>query len=272
MNLGGWLVLEPWIKPSLFTQFALEDEVKDQWTFCEKLGKAECKKQLEEHWDTWLTKDDLQGAGRGRHQPRAHPSRLLDTGRRQGRRAVGDGRPGLPGARSALDERGGPARHTRPALCCRAVRTASTTAAAWARCTSPTARLPVTAASPTPTSSERCAHIDALTKHFSADEYAGTVVGIEPVNEAFVSIPLEIVKDYYVQQSYEAVKKYGDLAVVIGDSFRFGSWGDFMFPPHYRHVWIDTHIYQVFDAYRLSLQHRSSTCSRRARSTSPRWP
>jgi len=36
-----------------------------------------------------------------------------------------------------------------------------------------------------------------------------------------------------------------------------------MFPPHYRHVWIDTHIYQVFDNYRLSFtweQNLSQTC------------
>lgn len=104
--------------------------------------------------------------------------------------------------------------------------------------------------------------IDALTQHFAATEYKGTVVGIELVNEAFITIPIEIVKDYYLQ-GYERVKKYGDLAVVIGDSFRFGSWDDFMFPPHYRHVWIDTHIYQVFDLYRLSFtwqQHLDQTC------------
>jgi hypothetical protein len=54
-----------------------------------------------------------------------------------------------------------------------------------------------------------------------------------------------VVKDYYLQ-GYEIVKQYGDtMAVIIGDSFRFGAWNDFMFPPHYRHVWIDTHIYQV---------------------------
>jgi glucan 1,3-beta-glucosidase len=87
-------------------------------------------------------------------------------------------------------------------------------------------------------------------------------VAIELVNEAFVTIPIEVVKDFYLQ-GYSRVKKYGDLAVVIGDSFRFGSWNDFMFPPHYRHVWIDTHIYQVFDMYRLSFtwdQHLDQTC------------
>jgi glucan 1,3-beta-glucosidase len=102
-----------------------------------------------------------------------------------------------------------------------------------------------------------------LTSHFSTDEFSGTVVGIELVNEAFVTIPIEVVKDYYLQ-GYEIVKQNGDtMAVIIGDSFRFGAWGDFMFPPHYRHVWIDTHIYQVFDLSRLSMtwsQHITQTC------------
>ena len=102
-----------------------------------------------------------------------------------------------------------------------------------------------------------------VTAHFSQKEFAGTVVGIELVNEAFVTIPIQVVKDYYLQ-GYEIVKANGDnMAVIIGDSFRFGAWNDFMFPPHYRHVWIDTHIYQVFDSSRLSMtwsQHLTQTC------------
>ena len=142
-----------------------------------------------------------------------------------------------------------------------------------------------------------------LTAHFSQLQFADTVVGIELVNEAFVTIPIEVVKDYYLQ-GYEIVKQVsrqrnrlagseaitrctmkvrctsltvrlvfcvllspfqnGDtMAVIIGDSFRFGAWNDFMFPPHYRHVWIDTHIYQVFDTARLSMtwaQHQEQTC------------
>ena len=261
VNLGGWLVLEPWIKPSLFTQFALEDGVRDQWTFCETLGKAECKKQLEEHWDTWLTKEDLKALAEGgiNHvripvgywilgdvkddEPwvtgdLAYLERGLRWMSEVGLHAILDLHC-VPGSQNGFDNSGRMGE----------VHFADSETASSGRVTYPNI-------------DRALRTIDALTKHFSADEYKGTVVGIEPVNEAFVSIPLEIVKDYYVQ-SYENVKKYGDLAVVIGDSFRFGSWGDFMFPPHYRHVWIDTHIYQVFDAYRLSFtpqQHLQQTC------------
>jgi len=37
VSLGGWLVLEPWIMPSLFQQFTHLGglHVEDQWTFCQ---------------------------------------------------------------------------------------------------------------------------------------------------------------------------------------------------------------------------------------------
>ena len=41
VNLGGWMVLEPWITPSLFYQFLGGDETDtamDHYSFCEKLG------------------------------------------------------------------------------------------------------------------------------------------------------------------------------------------------------------------------------------------
>ncbi len=34
VNLGGWLLLEPWITPSLFEAIG-DPNVKDEWTFCE---------------------------------------------------------------------------------------------------------------------------------------------------------------------------------------------------------------------------------------------
>lgn len=71
--------------PSLFEQFDPALDVKDQWGFCETLGKEEAKRlafmvyficvwialhcrthadtvyyrQLEHHWETWVTEDDV---------------------------------------------------------------------------------------------------------------------------------------------------------------------------------------------------------------------
>ena len=67
--LGGWLVIEPWITPSLFYQFlgASErwgDDAKnrvglDPFSFCTALGKEEANRQLRRHWETWLKEEHI---------------------------------------------------------------------------------------------------------------------------------------------------------------------------------------------------------------------
>ncbi len=60
VNLGGWMVLEPWITPSLFYQFLGKDEnttAVDIHSFCKVLGPEEGNKQLKRHWDAWVTQD-----------------------------------------------------------------------------------------------------------------------------------------------------------------------------------------------------------------------
>ena len=60
-NLGGWLVLEPWITPSLFYRFlgkTKSDGVGvDSYTFCEALGPHEGNKVMKAHWESWVTED-----------------------------------------------------------------------------------------------------------------------------------------------------------------------------------------------------------------------
>jgi glucan 1,3-beta-glucosidase len=69
VNLGGWMVLEPWITPSLFYQFlgnTNDSAAFDMYTFCDVLGPEEGNRQLQRHWDAWLTQDiikDLAGSG-----------------------------------------------------------------------------------------------------------------------------------------------------------------------------------------------------------------
>ena len=63
VNLGGWMVLEPWITPSLFLQFLGNDEYStglDMHSFCQVLGPAEGNKQLQRHWKTWVTEAIIQ--------------------------------------------------------------------------------------------------------------------------------------------------------------------------------------------------------------------
>lgn len=62
-NLGGWMVLEPWITPSLFYQFLGRGEGEaafDTYTFCEVLGPKEANRQLRNHWETWVTEEIIE--------------------------------------------------------------------------------------------------------------------------------------------------------------------------------------------------------------------
>ncbi|OWB63271.1 hydrolase activity, acting on glycosyl bonds protein [[Candida] boidinii] len=68
VNLGGWLLLEPYITPNLFWNATddpsnrdNEDEVPiDEYHYCEKLGKEEAEKRLQEHWSTWIVEEDIK--------------------------------------------------------------------------------------------------------------------------------------------------------------------------------------------------------------------
>ncbi len=76
VNLGGWLVLEPWITPTLFFQFlgkdvkavgieehegevGQDDIAMDMHSFCIALGSEEANRQLRAHWRTWVTERDI---------------------------------------------------------------------------------------------------------------------------------------------------------------------------------------------------------------------
>jgi len=55
VNLGGWLVLEPWITPSLFEGGTAVDE----YTFTQNLGKELAQNRLNAHWSSWITRADF---------------------------------------------------------------------------------------------------------------------------------------------------------------------------------------------------------------------
>ena len=59
VNLGGWLVLEKWMTPSLFEGL----EATDETTWCVELG-AEAPARLRAHWDHFITRDDFEWLAR----------------------------------------------------------------------------------------------------------------------------------------------------------------------------------------------------------------
>ena len=54
VNLGGWLVLEKWMTPSLFAGL----EATDETTWCAELGR-DAPARLRAHWDRFITREDF---------------------------------------------------------------------------------------------------------------------------------------------------------------------------------------------------------------------
>jgi glucan 1,3-beta-glucosidase len=57
VNLGGWLVLEKWMNPNVFTGAFADGQIRDQFTFDAANGAAEA---LQKHWDTFFTEEDVK--------------------------------------------------------------------------------------------------------------------------------------------------------------------------------------------------------------------
>lgn len=60
MNIGGWLVLEPWITPSIFNNLDPALGIVDEYTLTQKLGSQRALQILRPHWDSWCTFADFQ--------------------------------------------------------------------------------------------------------------------------------------------------------------------------------------------------------------------
>ena len=68
-NMGGWMVLEPWITPSFFYRFLgktrSEGVGMDSHSVCESLGD-EANAVMRSHWDNWYKAEDFKAmADRG---------------------------------------------------------------------------------------------------------------------------------------------------------------------------------------------------------------
>ncbi|KAL7007043.1 hypothetical protein EMMF5_003269 [Cystobasidiomycetes sp. EMM_F5] len=57
VNLGGWLVTEPWITPGIYDDAG--PGVIDEFTYGTKFGSVEASNRLRPHWDTWIVEDDI---------------------------------------------------------------------------------------------------------------------------------------------------------------------------------------------------------------------
>ena len=227
VNLGGWLVLEKWITPSLFAGIQAEDE----FTFSQTLGKEKAATLLQHHRETWITDDDFKWlATHGINSVRlpvgywvaeenppfitglATMDRAFKAAKANGLSVLLDLH-GLPGSQNGWDHSG-----RKGAL-------------GWH------------------TSKENIDHslhvIENLAVHCKDFD---NLLGIELVNEPREEVPLDILQSYY-REGYARIRKHLSherAAVVIHDGFRPHQWADFMPRADDNNVLLDTHLYQCF--------------------------
>ncbi len=227
VNLGGWLALEKWITPTVYSGTRAVDE----YTLCQVLGKAKASDRLKRHRETWITADDFQWlAAHGinavrlpigygvaeENAPFIIGTETLDWAFRTAS-AHGIGilfdLHGVPGSQNGWDHSGRQGTlgwHTSKENIDHSLRIVNDLAA-------------------------RCKRYDNL-------------IGFELLNEPRWDVPLEIIKRFY-QEAYHRVRDHiapDQAAVVIHDAFRPHDWANFMREPEYVNVFLDTHPYQCF--------------------------
>ncbi|SCU82746.1 LAMI_0C00716g1_1 [Lachancea mirantina] len=245
VNIGGWLLLEPYITPSLFEAFRTSDSSDegipvDEYHFCQQLGYDTAESRLVQHWNSWYTEQDFQNmAGSGLNFVRipigywafkmldsdpyvsGYQEALLD-------KAIGWARDnnlkvwvdvhGMPGSQNGFDNSG-----LRDSY-------------SWlSDSTNYNLSLEV---------------IEYVLEKYSRDEFLDTVIGVELVNEPLGPVlDMDKLKEYYAY-GYNYVRNTlgRNQDVIIHDAFQpfhywdatltdsDGDWG----------VVVDHHHYQVF--------------------------
>ncbi|KAF7178776.1 hypothetical protein CNMCM7691_007595 [Aspergillus felis] len=229
VNIGGWLVLEPWITPSIFDNAG--DAAVDEWTLTATLGQDQAKAVLSQHWSTFITQDDFHQIARA-GEPYVdgqleHLDNAISWARDAGLKVVIDLH-GAPGSQNGFDNSG---------------RKGSI---AWQQGNTVTQTMDA---------------FRALAERYLPE--SDVVAGIEALNEP--NIPGGVseagLRDYY-NQSVDAVRQINpNTAVFLSDGFlSTTSWNGLKTGEN---VVMDTHHYHMFDNYLISLDingHVKSAC------------
>ncbi|KAF2812665.1 glucan 1,3-beta-glucosidase precursor [Mytilinidion resinicola] len=258
VNIGGWLVTEPFITPSIYLANSKTDEVHDEWTLCAKLGAAGCQKVLKPHWDSWVSLSDFQ--------------KIKKAGFNIVR---------IPIGYWAYKNYGGPYTSGTAAYLDKAI--------GWARTTGLKVLIDLHGAPKSQNGFDNSGHrfdagnptwgtgdsiaqthavLAVIENKYAKAAYQDVVVGIELVNEPLMPVidtNGAITKKFY-RDGYNNLRKISDTPVILHDGF-FGPayWNGFLTPSdnNAQGVVIDHHEYQVFDKNLIKMtpaQHRQQVC------------
>jgi glucan 1,3-beta-glucosidase len=234
VNLGSWLVLEKWMVPDLYR----DTDAPDEYSLCLALGDG-AQKRLNLHRESFITEEDFRWiAGCGLNAVRlpvgywaleapkpyvaATPfiQFALDQAHKNGLQVLLDLH-GAPGSQNGWDHSG------------------RSGAIDW------------------PKDPRNIAETLRVLESFAqAFGHHPALCGIELLNEPRDVVPLEILRQFYLDAYARLRKQLPDrVAIVFHDSFRPLAWKQFMQAPAFSNVILDTHLYQCFDE---AARHRTA--------------
>lgn len=224
INLGGWLVLERWMTPSLFLNVTVEDEYGLS-------GMPDRKKILKQHRDTFITEKDFKTIAEAGFTCVRLPI---------GHWSFGGYEPFIENA-SYIDK-----------------------AFAWAEKHNLQILLDLHTAPGSQNGQDHSGKSGELLWHINPENIHKTVDvvgemarrygsskalwGIQLLNEPDKMIPLDTLQNYY-RRAYDEVRETcGErVAVVIHDAYRpLAEWQDFVDELSFKNMLLDTHLYQLF--------------------------
>lgn len=221
VNLGGWLVLEKWITPSLFEGLKAQDE----YSFCHEADST----RLKNHRDNFITKKDFEwlsnhginclrlpvGYWALQDDPpfissQEYIDKAFEWAQELGLKIILDLH-AAPGSQNGHDHSGraGPIEWTDKFNVTKTLKT-----------------------------------ITSLSERYCNQK---SLWGIELLNEPGWNVPLDLLRQFY-KAGYAAVRQNCNktVAVIISDAFRPQLWNSFMTGAKYKNVVLDLHLYQSF--------------------------
>ncbi|HSW66472.1 MAG TPA: glycoside hydrolase family 5 protein [Bacillota bacterium] len=225
VNLGGWLVLEKWITPSLFADTTAVDE----YTFCKQASKRELTR-LQHFRDSFITKQDFvwlaaQGIQAVRlpigywvfgdaapYQPTSdYVNSAFAWANETGIKILLDLH-GVPGSQNGKDHSG------------------QKGTVAWSQNTDDVSRT--------------LRVVRRLAERYGRNQ---ALLGISLLNEPARLLPKATLRTYY-ETAYDILREHcrKDAWIVFSDGFAPRRWRTELSRKTHTHTYIDTHHYQVF--------------------------
>lgn len=256
VNLGGWLVLEPYITPSLFEAFRTNDYNDDgipvdEYHYCQQLGYQEAETRLINHWGSWITESDLeQIANDGFNLVRipigywafqlldndpyvsgyqvAYLDQAIGWASKYGLKVWVDLH-GAAGSQNGFDNSG--LRDTIQFLDDNNLQVTTNV-------------------------------LNTILERYSSTEFNDTVIGIELINEPLgPSIDMDKLKNDYLAPAYDYLRNHlnSDQVIIIHDAFEaYNYWDNFLTIDEGNWgVCLDHHHYQVFSSDQLATDFNS---------------